>query len=64
MDLGEHQDLCRTTDLALDAVLCALVARAVACEMTEPADRRHPQAAEEGWIHLPTAPLEVLIRSP
>ena len=64
LQLGEFEDLCRTSDHALDAVLCALVARAVACGGTEPAGRHQPEAVQEGWIHLPTVPLEVLIRSP
>ncbi len=64
LDLAEHEERCRDSDHALDAVLCALVARAVACGMTQPADRHQPEAAEEGWIHLPTVPLEVLNRSP
>lgn len=64
LHLGEFEELCRTSDHALDAVLCALVARAVACGGTEPAGRHQPEAVQEGWIHLPTVPLDVLIRSP
>ncbi|HYN56094.1 MAG TPA: DUF429 domain-containing protein [Motilibacterales bacterium] len=64
LDLAEHEAVCRASDHALDAVLCALVARAVACNMTQRSDRNQAEAAEEGWIHLPTVPLEVLIRSP
>lgn len=64
LDLAHYEDLCRSSDHALDSVLCALVARAAACGMTQPADRLRPEVAEEGWIHLPTVPLEVLIRSP
>lgn len=63
LDLAEYEDWCRASDHALDAVLCALVARAVACGVTDLAGRHQPEAAEEGWIHLPTVPLEVLIRS-
>ena len=64
LHLGEFEELCRTSDHALDAVLCALLARAVACGRTQPAGRHQPEAIQEGWIHLPTVPLDVLIRPP
>ena len=64
LDLGEHAEACRTSDHALDAVLCALVARAVALRATTAAGADQSTAAVEGWIHVPTVPLEVLIRSP
>jgi len=63
LDLGEHAGACRSSDHALDAVLCALVARAVALGASEPAGPHQPTAAVEGWIHVPTVPLEMLIRS-
>jgi hypothetical protein len=64
LDLGEHEQACRRSDHALDAVLCALVARAVAVHATDVTGQHRPTAALEGWIHVPTVPLEVLIRSP
>jgi predicted nuclease with RNAse H fold len=64
LDLGEHEQACRRSDDALDAVLCALVARAVALHATGAPGPDHPIATVEGWIHVPTVPLEVLIRSP
>lgn len=64
LDLGEHAESCRSSDHALDAVLCALVARAVVLGATDPPGPHQPIAAVEGWIHVPTVPLEVLVRSP
>ena len=64
LDLGEREHACRRSDHALDAVLCALVARAVALHATDVAGQHHPTVTLEGWIHVPTVPLEVLIRSP
>jgi len=64
LDLGQHGGLCRTSDHALDAVVCALIARAVALHVTDPAGPDRQVAAVEGWIHVPTAPLEALVRSP
>lgn len=64
LDLGQQAGLCRTSDHALDAVLCAVIARAVALHVTDPAGPHHQVAAVEGWIHVPTAPLEALVRSP
>lgn len=54
LDLGSHAAACRADDDALDAVLCALVARSAAVDAPDPASA---QAATEGWIHLPTVPL-------
>jgi Protein of unknown function (DUF429) len=48
------REACVSSDDSLDAVLCALIARAAALGLTEPPP---PEAAElaraEGWIHLP-----------
>jgi hypothetical protein len=42
------------TDHALDALVCALVARAAATERTRrPPDELSGITAQEGWIHLP-----------
>lgn len=47
-------EVCLDSDDALDAVLCALIARAAALGLTEPPP---PEALElagvEGWVHLP-----------
>ena len=64
LDLGQQARLCRTSDHALDAVVCALIARAVALHQTDPAGPHQQVAAVEGWIHVPTAPLEALVGSP
>jgi hypothetical protein len=42
------------TDHALDALICALVARAAATDRTRrPPPELRDVAAREGWIHLP-----------
>ncbi|MGE4428610.1 MAG: DUF429 domain-containing protein [Solirubrobacteraceae bacterium] len=51
-----HVGACRDHDDCLDAVLCALVARAAAVGLTQAIpDRYVASAAVEGWIHLPVA---------
>ncbi len=62
LDAGEHETTMRRSDHALDAVLCAMVARAVAVGATDPPSTR--LALREGWIHYPTAPLAGLVSSP
>jgi hypothetical protein len=62
LTLGPHEDRCRRSDDALDAVIAALTARAAMKGLvTAP---RTPQAAisssTEGWIALPTCPLSAL----
>ncbi|MEV4702960.1 DUF429 domain-containing protein [Actinoplanes sp. NPDC049316] len=57
--LGEHEALCRRSDHALDAVVAALAARAVALGRATVADR--DVARTEGWIALPTGPLGSLL---
>ncbi len=54
--LGAHEPLCRESDDALDALLCALVARAVAVGATAP-PTDSATAATEGWIHIPIGEL-------
>ncbi len=56
LDLGTHATVVRASDHALDAVLCALVARARGRGFTEP-PRDISLARREGWIHVPTRPL-------
>lgn len=54
-----NERLVRTSDHALDAILCALVTRARLLGWTEPPT--NPEVARlEGWIHLPTGPLEAM----
>lgn len=54
LDLGSHEDQCRASDDALDAVLASLTARAAALGLTEPIPDKDQRAAEiEGWIALP-----------
>lgn len=63
LDLGGAADLCRQSDDALDAVLCALVARAAALgTTTRPPTELLATASLEGWIALPTEPLPALFR--
>lgn len=45
---------CAASDHQLDALVCALITRARALGLTEPAPPEHrAQIAREGWIHLP-----------
>jgi hypothetical protein len=49
-------------DDALDAFICALVARAAALDLAgHPTDDDLPAARREGWIHLPTIDLDALV---
>jgi len=48
------REACVDSDDALDAVLCALLARAAALGLTEPAPTEDLERVRaEGWIHLP-----------
>ncbi len=59
--LGGFADTCLASDDAFDAVVCALVARAVVIGGTTPPDRGDvEEALEEGWIHVPSVGLEAL----
>jgi len=53
---------CEESDDCLDALLSALVARAVetGATLTPPSDETHRLALSEGWIHLPCGPLDAL----
>lgn len=52
-------------DDSLDAVVCALLARAVLLDYTTPPQREELAAARrEGWIHIPTADLETIVGGP
>jgi predicted nuclease with RNAse H fold len=49
------REACEASDHALDALIAALVARAVAVGRTRPPDAELASAAQaEGWIHVPT----------
>ena len=55
LDWSGYDAVCRQSDDALDAVVCALVARAVHLGLTAgPPDHLSIRAATEGWIHLPS----------
>jgi predicted nuclease with RNAse H fold len=61
LDLGEAETVCRVSDHAMDAVIAALTARAAACGLTTQAGPSQREAARtEGWIAVPTAPLNEL----
>lgn len=56
LSLDGHEETCRATDDALDAVLAAMTARAAAVGLTESIPPEALLAAEsEGWIALPRA---------
>ena len=58
LDLGGHEQLCRRSDHALDAVVAALSARAaVRDQVCRPDEGELPAARTEGWIAIPTGPL-------
>ena len=57
----DHEEPCRRSDHALDAVVAALTAQAaVQDQVCRPAERELPAARTEGWIAIPTAPLAAL----
>ncbi|MBB5791358.1 DUF429 domain-containing protein [Jiangella mangrovi] len=61
LDLGAHDEQCRASDHALDAVVAALSARAAAIGLvTTPASDQAAAAAVEGWIAVPTAGIDAL----
>ena len=63
LDLGEFEDICRDSDDAFDAVICALVAKAtLTYRGTTPVPPALiSRARREGWIAVPTCrPLELL----
>ncbi|GAA2072594.1 DUF429 domain-containing protein [Actinomadura alba] len=61
LDLGPHEAACRRHHDALDAVIAALTARAASQGLVAtPAKDQMDTATAEGWIALPTTPLEDL----
>lgn len=62
LDLGGYEQVCRASDDATDAVVCALAARAAALGLvTVPTADQAGAAGTEGWIALPTTPLDRLV---
>ncbi|MBA4608831.1 DUF429 domain-containing protein [Aeromicrobium sp. Marseille-Q0843] len=54
IDLGEFRELAGRSDDAFDAVVCAVVARAVGTDLIDPPSKDYePFAKTEGWIHVP-----------
>ena len=65
LHLGAHEALCRRSDDALDAVVCALVARAVVLgRVQQPDARQLKRARTEGWIAVPTCAPADLVGGP
>jgi predicted nuclease with RNAse H fold len=63
--LGDHEQACRRSDHALDAVIAALNARAAALGLaTAPAADQLDAARTEGWIALPAGSLTDLVQNP
>jgi predicted nuclease with RNAse H fold len=61
LDLGRAESLCRRSHDATDAVVAALTARAVSQNLASvPAPGQEAAARTEGWIAVPTAPLDRL----
>jgi predicted nuclease with RNAse H fold len=61
LTLGQHEQTCRHSDDALDAVIAAMTARAAALGLTTPPSPDDIAAARtEGWIALPTTTLPAL----
>jgi hypothetical protein len=56
--------LCAARDHCLDALICALVARAAWLGLTAVPPALPGAAHSEGWIHVPTCPLQALIDPP
>lgn len=55
LDWRDFASPCITSDDALDAVLCAIVARFAALGRTDPLPREHRDVAQrEGWIAIPS----------
>lgn len=63
LDLGLHEQLCRTSHDAIDAVIASLTARAAALgHVTRPDATQREIARTEGWIALPTGAIADLIQ--
>ncbi len=65
LSLGHHEQACRGSDHALDAVIAALNARAAALGLTTtPSPEQLDATRTEGWIALPVGNLADLIHNP
>lgn len=65
LDVGDVQEVCLASDDALDALIAAFAARAVTLgAATRPSAEEAEPARREGWIALPTCPLEALADGP
>lgn len=65
LSLGDHEQACRRSDHALDAVIAAINARSAAVGLTAtPAAEQLDAARTEGWIALPTGNLADLVQNP
>jgi predicted nuclease with RNAse H fold len=61
LEFGSHEELCRASDDATDAVVAALTARAAALgRTTPPGEGQVGLARTEGWIALPEGSLDEL----
>lgn len=60
LDLGAHDQTCRRSDHALDAVVAGLNARAAAIGLVTTPAGDQAAAAVEGWIAVPTSALAAL----
>lgn len=61
LELGVHAEQMIESDDDLDAVLCAAIAGlAVAGDTHTPAEADEARAKREGWIHIPSGPVESL----
>lgn len=61
LHLGEYADLCRVSDDAFDAVMCALIARAAALDAVHrPTPEQARLAVTEGWIVVPDCEIAAL----
>lgn len=61
LDLGGFTEQMVVSDDDLDAVLCAAIVGLAAASRTHaPAESNKAQAAREGWIHIPSGPIEDL----
>jgi predicted nuclease with RNAse H fold len=62
LEFDEHEELCRRSDHAFDAVVAALLARAAALGFTKsPSADQLAAAVREGWIAMPTCSIDALI---
>jgi predicted nuclease with RNAse H fold len=62
LDMGGFEEICRSSDDALDAVVASVTARAVAVDAVHLIPPEYAQAAQrEGWIAVPAGHLSELL---